>query len=195
MVDELNLPSLKGEYITIPKKKGLLQHVFEYASLISIVGHDNPSEAFRLLTLNTVPKDLKKKYIEHNKAIVSNLTTFLKLKKIETSSAIIVDLTNKIDASRWSNIGSFATINKIYDEKKALFIGGMSKEGDMKFSVRCSPIFIENRDGNGTNIIIKEINSRFGGSGGGHGLAGGMRIDPEKYPLLTKEIDDIINSI
>ena len=33
------------------------------------------------------------------------------------------------------------------------------------------------------------------GSGGGHGLAGGMRIDLEKYPLFTKEIDDIINSI
>ena len=195
IVKELNLPSLKGEYITIPKKVGLLHHVFEYASLISIVGHDNPSEAFRLLTLNNVPKDLKIKYIEHNNAIVSNLTTFVKLKKIETSSAIIVDLTNKIDASRWSNIGSFATINKIYDEEKALFIGGLSKEGDMKFSVRCSPIFIDNHEGNGTNVIIKEINNRFGGSGGGHGLAGGMRIDSEKYPLFTKEIDDIINSI
>lgn len=195
IVKELKLPSLKGEYITIPKKTGLLHHVFEYATLISIVGHDNPSEAFQLLTLNRVPKDLKIKYVEHNKAIVSNLTTFLKLKKIETSSAIIVDLTNKIDVSRWSNIGSFATINKIYDEEKALFIGGMSKEGDMKFSVRCSPIFIENHNGNGTNVIIKEINNRFGGSGGGHGLAGGMRIDIEKYPMLTKEIDDIINSI
>jgi nanoRNase/pAp phosphatase (c-di-AMP/oligoRNAs hydrolase) len=142
-----------------------------------------------------VPKDLKIRYIEHNKAIVSNLTTFLKLKKIETKSAIIVDLTNKIDVSRWSNIGSFATINKIYDEEKALFIGGMAKEGNMKFSVRCSPLFIKNHDGKGSNVIIKEINNRFGGTGGGHGLAGGMRIDPEKYPLLTKEIDDIINSI
>jgi len=195
LVDELNLPQLKGEYITIPNKKGLLQHVFEYASLISIIGHDNPSEAFRLLTLNSVPQDFKNRYIEHITAIVSNLTKFLKLKKVETKSAIIVDLTNKIDVSRWSNIGSFATINKIYDEEKALFIGGMSKEGNMKFSVRCSPIFIENHDGKGTNVIIKEINNRFGGSGGGHGLAGGMRIDPEKYPLFTREIEDIINSI
>ena len=195
LVNELNLPQLKGQYITFPKKTGILHHVFEYAALLSIVGHDNPSEAFKLLTLQNVPKDLKIKYFEHNKAIVSNLTTFLKLKKLETKSAIIVDLTNKIDVSRWSNIGSFATINKIYDEEKALFIGGMSKEGNMKFSVRCSPLFIKIHNGKGTNVIIKEINHRFGGTGGGHGLAGGMRIDLEKYPLLTKEIDDIINSI
>nr|QEE15167.1 DHH family protein [Candidatus Prometheoarchaeum syntrophicum] len=195
VVNELNLPELKGEYITFPKKKGILHHVFEYAALISIVGHDNPSEAFKLLTLNNVPKNLKIKYYKHNNAIVSNLTTFLKLKKIVTKSAIFVDLTNKIDVSRWSNIGSFATINKIYDEEKALFIGGMAKEGNMKFSVRCSQLFIKNHNGKGTNAIIKEITNRFGGSGGGHGLAGGMRIDPENYPLLTNEIDDIINSI
>jgi len=83
----------------------------------------------------------------------------------------------------------------LVDGEKALFIGGMSKEGNMKFSVRCSPIFIKIHNGKGTNMIIKEINNRFGGSGGGHSLAGGMRIDLEKYPLFTREIDDIINSI
>ena len=65
----------------------------------------------------------------------------------------------------------------------------------MKFSVRCSSEFIKNHDGKGANVIIREINNQFGGTGGGHGLAGGMRIDPEKFPLLKQEIDEIIDSI
>jgi single-stranded-DNA-specific exonuclease len=191
---EFNIPSLKGEYVTLPKKSGLLRHVFEHAQLISLIGHDNPQHAFQLLTASQVKREYKEQYLEYIQGIVSNLTKFMKMPKIETKSALIVDLTNSIPIKMWSDTGSFATINGIYDQNKILLIGGVTN-GDLKLSVRCSPTFIENHNNKGANVVIKHLIQKFGGNGGGHGLAGGLRVSPSILKPLSEQIDEIISSM
>ena len=187
----LDNPNLKGKYITYPKKQGLLHFQFEHAHLISILGHEKPSTAFQLLGAPRANKEQKEAYLTFMQGIVANLTAFVSIPKIETKSALIVNLTGKVPSSMWSNTGSFATINGIYDSNKVLLIGGVDGES-MKFSVRCSKEFIANHGGAGANVIIKKITEKLGGTGGGHGLAGGLRIDPKVLDELTKEIDSFI---
>ncbi|MHA1782661.1 MAG: DHH family phosphoesterase [Promethearchaeota archaeon] len=42
------------------------------------------------------------------------------------------------------------------------------------------------------NNVITRIKEEFGGSGGGHKLAGGIRISVPSYKQLIKRIDEIL---
>jgi len=191
LVSAFNIPFLKGDYITLPKKTGILRYVFEHAHVVSILGHKNPQLAFQMMGATHITQEVKTKYLTYMQGLVSNLTTFMQIKKSETNHALFVDLTDKIPPNLWSGTGSFATINHIYDPLKALFIGGVEK-GSLKFSLRCSQAFIDAHHGHGANVIIKQIVELFGGSGGGHGLAGGIRLSPEQLPNVIEKIDVII---
>ncbi len=188
------ISSLKGEFVSFPKKKGILKYAFEHAQMVSIIGHSNPAEAIRLLGALNVSKEQKIEYMNFVKGIVENLTRFVKMVKIESKNAIIVNLTNKIPIEMWSNIGSFASINQIYDIDKMLFIGGETS-GEYKFSVRCTQNFIKSHNNSGVNVVIKKISEKIGANGGGHGLAGGMKIQISKYTQLVNKIDQIIDSL
>ncbi|WP_371802589.1 DHHA1 domain-containing protein [Candidatus Lokiarchaeum ossiferum] len=194
IVTRFSNPNLKGKFLTLPKKKGLLEYVFEHAQLISILGHDRPDIATNLLSATQATKEFKQKYLDYIQGIVKNLTTFVKMDKIESTHAIIVNLTGKIPIEMWSDTGSFASINQIYDPSKMLFIGGETK-GEFKFSVRTTSQFIESHNNSGVNIVIKKIMDQIGGDGGGHGLAGGIRIPLELLQPLMEQIDSIINNL
>ena len=194
IVARFSNPELKGEFLTLPKKKGLLEYIFEHAQLISILGHDRPDLATNLLSAIQTSKEFKQNYITYIQGIVKNLTTFVKMDKIESNHAIIVNLTGKIPIEMWSDTGSFASINHIYDPSKMLFIGGETN-GEIKFSVRTTPQFIQAHNNSGANIVIKKIMEQIGGNGGGHGLAGGIRLELNLLQLLTEQIDSIINNL
>ena len=185
---------LQGQYITLPKKKGMLEYVFEHAQLISLIGHNHPDWAFQLLSATSASKKYKEKYLTYMQGIVSNLTKFVKMPKIDNKHALIVNLTGKIQIEMWSDTGSFASINQIYDPNKILFIGGETN-GEMKFSVRCTPQFISKHNNSGANIVIKHIMEQIGGNGGGHGLAGGIRIAPNLFQALADQVDSIIDTL
>ncbi|MHA1647937.1 MAG: DHHA1 domain-containing protein [Promethearchaeota archaeon] len=194
LVTAIRIPSLKGEYLIFPKMKGLMQFGFEHAQIVSIFGHQQPKFAHQLLGAPNTTKEVKDAYLGWNKGIITNLTTFVQIPKDQTNYALLVDLTGKIDISMWSDTASFASINKIYDIQKVIFVGGENK-GDLKLSVRCTPEFISKHNGNGANVIIKHLIAKIGGEGGGHGLAGGMRIRPEKKQDLLNIVDGIIDTL
>jgi len=187
-------PDLYGEYLIFPKKKGLLRSVFDHAQVVSIVGHDNPTLAFRIMGSRTLEKEHRVKYENYIETLVKNLSRFVHLNKIKTNHAIIADLTDSIPIELWGDIGSFSTINKIYDPSKCLFIGGLDGN-KVKLSVRCSPEYIEAHQGKGANQIIYEICRVIGGKGGGHPLAGGIRMTPENLVQLKSTIDNIIATL
>lgn len=189
-------PDIKliGDYLILPKKNGLLRYTFEHAQIISIFGHDSPAKTVELINRKSVSQEAKSKYNLYITGLVQNLTKFMHLPKIETNSAIFVDLTGEIPKSQWSDTGSFASVNHIYNEDKMLFIGGMNDPEEYKFSVRCTPKFINEHQGHGAVHLIKEFTAKFGGSGGGHGLAAGIRIPPALFQTLTENIDMIIEN-
>ena len=191
-----HFPSIKilGEYLILPNKKGLLRYSFEHAQVISIFGHDSPNQARALIGRKFITQEAKKKYNEYISRLVQNLTIFLHLPKITTHYAIFVDLTGQIHKAQWSDTGSFASVNHIYDGTKMLFIGGKTNPDseEYKLSVRCTPDFIAAHGGHGAVHVIHDFSRQYGGHGGGHGLAGGIRLTTSLYQKLQKEVDRII---
>jgi len=59
-------------------------------------------------------------------------------------------------------------------------------------SVRCSRKFLTQNNGIGVNHIISRIREEFGGIGGGHKLAGGIRLSIPSYNRLKAQVDDYI---
>lgn len=191
--NSLTHSKVSGDYIVLPKKNGILRFPFEHAQLISILGSESVSSAKNTVMQRTITADSKQKYGTYLDSLVENLTTFVLMQKIVTQNAIFVDLTNKVPQEMWSDTGSFSSINQLYDSAKMLFIGGMTSETEYKLSVRCSPEFMNLHNQKGAVHAIRDFTSKFGGSGGGHGLAGGIRLSIQLYTELTRQIDDIID--
>ncbi|MHA1673486.1 MAG: hypothetical protein ACTSYI_07650 [Promethearchaeota archaeon] len=191
----LSPKTLVGEYGVFPKKYGILRHPFEHAQILSILGSKQLNEAKNMLGRPRITADAKKRFTEYISALSHNLATFVSLPKAESTQTICVDLTSSIPLEMWSDTGSFASINQLYDPMKMLFIGGQTPEGVYKVSVRCTPEFIAAHNKQGAVHVIRAFIAQFGGSGGGHGLAGGIRLTPELYPVLIQHVDEIIKGL
>jgi nanoRNase/pAp phosphatase (c-di-AMP/oligoRNAs hydrolase) len=61
----------------------------------------------------------------------------------------------------------------------------------VKLSIRCSRKYLEN-DNKGVNKVISTIKQKLGGTGGGHKLAGGIRLSIPSFNLLKEKVDDFI---
>ena len=111
----------------------------------------------------------------------------------EAKNAIFLEVKGKIPPSNWSDTASFSTVNELFDPYKILFLGGLEmKSGTIKLSIRCSRKYLEKNSRNGVNTIISRIKNELGGVGGGHKLAGGIRLSQPSYNRLKNKIDDFI---
>ncbi|MHA1521095.1 MAG: hypothetical protein ACTSRK_13005 [Promethearchaeota archaeon] len=191
----LSPKTLLGEFGVFPKKFGILRYPFEHAQLLSVLGSKHLNEAKNMLGRPRITAEAKKKYTEYISVLSQNLATFVSMPKAESTHAICVDLTQSIPLEFWSDTGSFASINQLYNPLKMLFIGGQTPEGIYKISVRCTPEFIAAHNQHGAVHAILAFTKQFGGSGGGHGLAGGIRLTPELYPILIQHVDKIIEGL
>ena len=61
----------------------------------------------------------------------------------------------------------------------------------VKLSIRCSRKYLENAH-KGVNQVINTIKQKLGGTGGGHKLAGGIRLSIPSFKLLLEKIDEFI---
>jgi len=59
-------------------------------------------------------------------------------------------------------------------------------------SIRCSRKYLEEHKENGVNSIINRIKEDLGGMGGGHKLAGGLRLSKTSFDLLKKDVSKYI---
>ena len=104
-----------------------------------------------------------------------------------------MEVKGKIPPSNWSDTASFSAVNELFDPNKILFLGGPEKKsGTIKLSIRCSRTYLENNKSIGVNKIISIIKKELGGVGGGHKLAGGIRLSKPSYNLLKMRIDEFI---
>jgi len=113
--------------------------------------------------------------------------------KFRQAISIFIDAGNgKIPPSNWSDTASFTSVNGLLKPDKMLFLGGLEKKTQMvKLSVRCSRKYLEN-DHMGVNKVISMIKQKLGGTGGGHKLAGGIRLSIPSFNILKKNADDFI---
>ena len=115
---------------------------------------------------------------------------FVKSPKEYTNFGIFVDAGKRIPSQNWSDVASFASVNNLYNQNKILFLGGI--DGSIvRLSVRCSEYFPPLKDGKGVDLIISKLRKIYGGSGGGHKLAGGYKLAPNKFRKMKKELDNI----
>jgi len=115
------------------------------------------------------------------------------LHRYETEKAIFIDAGNsQIPPSNWSDTASFTTVNGLLNSNKMLFLGGLEKKSQMvKLSIRCSRKYLENNE-LGVNKIINAIKENLGGTGGGHKLAGGIRLSIPSFNILKQRVDGFI---
>ncbi|GAH34384.1 unnamed protein product, partial [marine sediment metagenome] len=121
------------------------------------------------------------------------LSTISRIQKEVSEKAIIINAEGKIPPSNWSDTSSFATVNEILDPNKMLLLGGEEQRYHMiKLSVRCSNKYLEKYPGKGANYVIENIKKDLGGIGGGHKLAGGIKISPNSFHILRENIDKFL---
>ncbi len=183
-----------GHYALLPQKVGLLRFAFEHALLINILCFKNISAALSIVQLKTITRYAKDLYNEYIKNLVFNLRTIAnEPPSYETEKAVFMEVRGKIPPSNWSDTASFSAVNELFNPEKILFLGGLEKKsGTIKLSIRCSKKYLESNEGDGVNNIISRIKKELGGVGGGHKLAGGIRLSIPSYNRLKKNAEDFI---
>jgi hypothetical protein len=183
-----------GHYALLPQKQGLLNFAFEHAVLLNILSFKNISAAISIMQQKSITRYAKEIYYEYISALSKNLKLLANdLPRYETKNAIFIDAGNgKIPPSNWSDTASFTSVNGLLEPSKMLFFGGLEKKTQMvKLSIRCSRKYLEN-DHKGVNNVINTIKQKLGGTGGGHKLAGGIRLSIPSYNLLKENVDKFI---
>jgi len=183
-----------SHYALLPQKVGLLRFAFEHALLINILCFKNISAALSIIQLKTITRYANDLYLEYINNLVNNLKTISNNPPShETEKAVFMEVRGKIPPSNWSDTASFSAVNELFNPEKILFLGGLEKKsGTIKLSIRCSRKYIENNEDNGVNNIIYRIKKELGGVGGGHKLAGGIRLSLPSYNRLKKDSNDFL---
>jgi single-stranded DNA-specific DHH superfamily exonuclease len=183
-----------GNYALLPQKLGLLKFAFEHALLLNILCFKNISAAISSIQSKSITRYGKSLYGEYIENLVNNLKTVLNEQPThETENALFMEVKGKIPPSNWSDTASFSAVNELFNPEKVLFLGGLEKKsGTIKLSIRCSRTYLAKHKENGVNKIISKIKSELGGVGGGHKLAGGIRLSKPSYNRLKTFIDDFI---
>jgi single-stranded DNA-specific DHH superfamily exonuclease len=182
-----------GHYATIPDKQGLLRFAFEHALLLNILCFKNINAAVSIIQRKSITLYAKGIFYEYISNLTKNLRTIMLLPRYETKESIFIEAGNNIPASNWSDTASFTEINGLLDPNKILFLGGEEKKNHtIKLSIRCSRKYLEEHKENGVNAIINRIKEDLGGMGGGHKLAGGLRLSRTSFDLLKKDISKYI---
>ena len=183
-----------GHYAILPDKLGMIRFVFEHALLLNILCFKNISAALSLIQIKKVTRYAKNLYSEYIDHLTNNLKTIsTKIPRYETEKAIFMEVNSKIPPSNWSDTASFSAVNELFDPEKILFLGGSEKKsGTIKLSIRCSRNYLNKNKDNGVNKIISRIKNELGGVGGGHKLAGGIRLSKPSYNILKKRADYLI---
>ncbi len=183
-----------GHYAILPQKQELLQFAFEHALLLNVLCFKNISAALSIIKLQKPTRYAKNIYIEYVENLVRNLKILSdELSTLETNNAIFIEVKGRIPPSNWSDTASFSAVNEIFDPNKLLLLGGVEKKSNtIKLSIRCTRKFLEQHNGYGVNKIISNIKERLGGQGGGHKLAGGIRLSKASYKFLKEKADEFI---
>ena len=190
----LKLPKINlGNYCILPFKSGMLRFTFEHSLLLNILSFKNISAAISIMGQKSITRYAKTIYKDYVSDLAINMKKLSQdLSKNETKNAIFIDAGNgKIAPSNWSDTASFSMVNGLFDQNKMLFLGGLEKKTQMiKLSVRCSRKFIKSHKNCGVNNVITNIKQKLGGNGGGHKLAGGIRLSQASFKLLKQNIDN-----
>lgn len=182
-----------GKYAILPQKQGILKFAFEHAVLLNILCFKNINAAFSIIQRKSTTFYAKGIYYEYIFNLVKNLKTLIKLPRYETERAIFIEAGGGIPPSNWSDTASFSVVNELLDPYKILFLGGEEQRNHtIKLSIRCSRKFLERNNGMGVNTVINKIKENLGGMGGGHKLAGGLRLSNPSFKRLKKDINSYI---
>lgn len=183
-----------GHFALLPQKVGLLKFAFEHALLLNILCFKNISAAISTIRQKSITRYAKGLYSEYIENLVRNLKTVANDPPThQTKKAIFMEVKGKIPPSNWSDTASFSAVNELFSPEKILFLGGLEKKsGTIKLSIRCTKRYLEKHKTNGVNKIISRIRSELGGVGGGHKLAGGIRLSKPSYNRLKTFADEYI---
>jgi len=183
-----------GHYALLPNKQRILKFAFEHALLLNILCFKNINAALSIIQRKAITLYAQNLYYDYVSNLVQNLKiiTTAKLPRFETAKAIFIDVGDgKIPPSNWSDTASFSTVNEVVDPNKVLFLGGEEKKNHMmKLSIRCSRTYLKQANNRGVNSIISQIKDDLGGMGGGHKLAGGIRLSKASFKRLKETIDN-----
>ncbi len=184
-----------GHYALLPKKQRILRFAFEHGLLLNILCFKNINAAVSIIQRKVITLYAQNLYYDYIWNLVNNLRTLTseKIPKFETDKAIFINVGGKIPPSNWSDTASFSTVNDVINSNKILFLGGEEKRNHMiKLSIRCSRKYLKEHGNAGVNSVISTIMEKLGGMGGGHKLAGGIRLSQASFKRLKQEIDSYI---
>ncbi|GAB4317950.1 MAG: DHH family phosphoesterase [Promethearchaeota archaeon] len=169
--------NVTGSLATFPRHHGLFHFAFEFAVALNVVGFHSKHEALELSGRRNITDSAKKLYYSYVEGLVANLSKVVRLPAKEVGDAILVNVTGQLPKSSWSDTASFASVNEVFDPLKVLFLAGR-EDSHVKFSIRCTEKYLAEK-GYGVDSIIRRLLEKVPGSGGGHKLAGGLRINAQ----------------
>ena len=180
------------DFIGFLEKRVMAEIFYEFKEITS--NSLSSKVDIEIIQLKTITRYAKNLYMDYINNLVNNLKTVSnELPTSETEKAIFIEVKGKIPPSNWSDTASFSAVNELVNPYKILFLGGLEmKSGTIKLSIRCSRKYLENNNENGVNKIISRIKNELGGVGGGHKLAGGIRLSKPSYNRLKTRIDEFI---
>ena len=180
--------NLMGQFIEFPKKKGILRYAFEHGLLISQLAFKSRAQAETLMNSTSTPIKSTEIYQTFIRGLTKNLGLFLKAPKEFTDNVLFVDASRKLALNYWSDVASYASVNKLYNTDKILLLGGLDGNA-IKLSVRCHENYPPLKEGKGVDVLINKLKQNYSGMGGGHKLAGGYKVAPNRFKKLKQEID------
>lgn len=189
-IDDYYDTTLKGQYAILPKKKSLLRYAFEHGLMLNIGHHYDAIETAKLIAKPSCSGDFKKEYRKYTSKVTKHLSRYMDLPKLITPNVILVEADKSIPQDNWGDVSSYSSVNKLYNPKKVLLLGG-DKQTHVKLHVRCTDEYPPLQEGKGCDIVIEKMKKKFGGVGGGHKLAGSYKIAPNRFKKLKKRIDQI----
>lgn len=183
-IEEGLAEDVTGSIALFPGRAGILHFAFEFGLLLNVTGFHSKTEALRLVNQRNITQHAKNLYYDYVENLVKNLTTFLSLPTHQLGKAQLVRVTDEIPKSSWSDTASFASVNDLFDTHTMLFLAGR-EDSKIKFSVRCSEAFLA-ENGYGVDTVIRRLRKHVAGMGGGHKLAGGLKIDNKDFGKLQR---------
>jgi RecJ-like exonuclease len=98
-----------------------------------------------------------------------------------------------IDENMTGAISSLVSSSNLFGGSKVTLVVTSTKDGQAKVSARATDQLVAK----GVNLgkILQDLSPNYGGNGGGHAIAAGATLEPERLDKFLEEFGRIIDSV
>ena len=194
-VPEYILKALVGEVyeFTGEQDKTFVRDVKDFATLLNSCGRHEEGEIGVRVAMGDREEYYKKAIalLQKHRRLLREGIEFAKSKGVEEHAHFyVLDAGNNIQDTLVGVIAGMLYSAGVISQNKPIVGMAFDEAGKLKISTRGTPLLV--RKGLHLGKALKEATEQLGGQGGGHNIAAGAQIDPEKKQEFLELFDSII---